>query len=123
MQDSIYSMWQDYESHLFTCKYCQTQNRGKDLVHDFDASKLVLPLDCPSCNYRVALLNIQASEEEIYKFAAQGHQTAIDHLAQPKRLYESWPDFSVGESETDAASRLAHSIEFMADPKLGQDAV
>jgi len=123
MRDKIYSLWQDYEGHLFTCSHCQTQNRGKDLVHDFDASKLVLPLDCPSCNYRVALLNIQASEEEIHKFAAQGYQTAIDHLAQPKRLYESWPDFTVGESETDAASRLAHSIEFMADKDLSQDAV
>jgi hypothetical protein len=71
----------------------------------------------------VALLNIQASEQQISDFAAQGYQSAIDHLAQPKRLYESWPDFTVGESETDTASRLAHSIEFMADKDLGQDAV
>ena len=123
MQDRVYSMWQDYESLLFTCNYCETQNLGKDLAHDFDASELVLPLDCPNCERRVALLNIQASEQQIRDFAAQGYQSAIDHLAQPTRLYESWPDFTVGESETDAASRLAHSIEFMADKDLGQDAV
>lgn len=123
MRDGIYSLWQDYESHLFTCKYCQTQNLGKDLVHDFQASERVLPLDCPSCERRVALLNIQASEEEIQKFADQGFKTALDHLSQPKRLYESWPDFTQGESEEQAISRMAHSVEFMADPKLGQDAV
>lgn len=123
MRDGIYSMWQDYESHLFTCKYCQTQNIGKDLVHDFEASELVLPLDCPMCERRVALLSIQASEEEIQKLAGLGYKTAIDHFTQPKRLYESWPDFTKGESEGEAISRIAHSIEFMAEPKLGQDAV
>lgn len=123
MRDGIHSMWQDYETHLFTCRYCQTQNLGKDLVHDFEASELVLTLDCPNCERRVALLNVKASEAEIQKLANQGYQTAIDHLGQPKRLFESWPDFTVGETETDAASRLAHSIEFMADKYLGQDAV
>jgi hypothetical protein len=116
-------MWQDYESHLFTCKYCQTQSLGKDLVHDFDASELVLPLDCPICDRRVALLNIQASEAEIQKLADQGYKTALDHLAQPKRLYESWPDFTEGEDEQQAISRMSHSVEFMADPQFGEDAV
>lgn len=123
MQDSIYSMWQDYESHLFTCKYCQTQNLGKDLVHDFDASELVLPLDCPSCERRVALLNIQASQEEIQQFAAQGYKSALEHQEKPDPHYESWPDFTVGEDETDAASRIANSIELLADSALGKDAV
>ena len=123
MNKKITSLWQDYETHQFTCEHCKTQYLGKDLVHDFDASELVLPLDCPNCARRVALLNIQASEEQIRGFAAQGYQTAIDHMAQPKRLYESWPDFTVGESDTDTVSRLAHSIEFMADKDLGLDAV
>lgn len=123
MRDGIYSMWQDYQSHIFTCKYCQNQNLGKDLVHDFDASELVLPLDCPICDRRVALLNIQASEAEIQQFAAQGYKTAIDHLAQPKRLYEAWPDFTEGEAQQQTISRIAHTVEFVADPKLGQDAV
>jgi hypothetical protein len=123
MTKKITSLWQDYETHQFTCEHCKSEFLGKDLVHDFDVSELVLPLDCPNCERRVALLHIKASEEQIRDFAAQGYQTAIDHLSQPKRLYESWPDFTVGESETDAASRLAHSIEFMADKDLGQDAV
>jgi len=140
MQDKIYSLWQDYESHLFTCSHCETKSLGEDLIHDHDASELVMPLDCPKCERRVALLNIQASKEDIEKFAAQGYKTAIDYLKQrsntsdvwsegtenknqPGRYYESFPDFTVGDSETDAASRIANSIELLADPSLGQDAV
>ena len=39
------------------------------------------------------------------------------------RYYQSWPDFTVGDSDTDAASCFAHSIEFMSDETLAQDAV
>jgi hypothetical protein len=123
MQDKITSMWQDYESHLFTCRYCQAKNLGKDLVHDYGASELVMPLDCPKCERRVALLNIEASKDEVEMFAAQGYQTAIEYLQKPERFYETWPDFTVGENETDAASRIANSIELLSDPSLGQDAV
>lgn len=123
MNKKITSLWQDYETHQFTCEHCKTQYLGKDLVHDFDASELVLPLDCPKCERRVALLNIQASKAELEKFAAEGYKTAIEAIEKPDRYYESWPDFTVGESDTDTASRLAHSIEFMADKDMGQDAV
>ena len=123
MQDKITSMWQDYESHLFTCRYCQAKNLGKDLIHDYGASELVMPLDCPKCERRVALLNIEASKDEVEMFAAQGYKTAIEYLLEPDRFYETWPDFTVGEDETDAASRIANSIELLADPSLGQDAV
>jgi hypothetical protein len=140
MNEKITSLWQDYETHLFTCEHCQSQYLGKDLVHDFDASELVLPLDCPNCERRVALLNIQASKAQIKKFADQGYKTAIDYLkgrdrtietwsdsketAEPSnRHYESFPDFTVGDDENDAASRIANSIELLADTSLGQDAV
>lgn len=39
------------------------------------------------------------------------------------RYYQSWPDFTVGDSDTDAASCFAHSIEFMSDETLAQAAV
>lgn len=39
------------------------------------------------------------------------------------RYYQSWPDFTVGDNETDAASCFAHSIEFMDDQTLAQGAV
>lgn len=39
------------------------------------------------------------------------------------RYYETWPDFNAGENEVDSTSRIAHSIELMADPSLGTDAV
>jgi len=140
MRDKIYSLWQDYESHLFTCSHCQTKSLGEALIHDHDASELVMPLDCPKCERRVALLNIQASKEDIEKFATQGYKTAIEYLKQrgntsdtwPQdtddekqagRYFESYPDFTVGDNETDAASRIANSIELLADPSLGQEAV
>ena len=123
MQDKITSMWQDYESHLFTCEKCQTKTLGKDLVHDYGASELVMPLDCPNCERRVALLSIEATKDQIEILAAQGYQTAIEALEKPDRFYETWPDFTVGDDETDAASRIANSIELLSDPSLGQDAV
>lgn len=123
MQKKITSLWQDYETHLFTCGQCQTKTLGKNLVHDYDASELVLPLDCPSCERRVTLLNIEARIEEIQKFASQGYKSAIEHLATTGRHYESWPYFTQGENEAEAASRIAHSIELMSDSKLGEDAV
>jgi hypothetical protein len=70
MNEKITSLWQDYETHLFTCEHCSFHFLGKDLVHDFNASELVMPLDCPNCERRVALLNIQASEERIQTFSA-----------------------------------------------------
>lgn len=123
MKNDIHSVWQDYESHLFTCKHCNTETLGSNLIHDFDASELVMPLECPACEKRVALLNIQATRDEIKAFAAQGYKTAIDHLENPDRYYETWPDFTAGEDANDAASRIAHSMALMADPKLGSDAV
>jgi ribulose bisphosphate carboxylase small subunit len=123
MNKKITSLWQDYETHQFTCGYCKTKHLGKDLIHDFDASELVLPLDCPNCERRVALLNIQASAQEIELFAAQGYQTAIEHLKKPDPYYESWPDFTQTDSDDESISRMAHSIEFLADENLGQDAV
>lgn len=137
MNEKIISLWQDYETHQFTCEHCKTQYLGKDLVHDFDASELVLPLDCPNCERRVVLLNIQASKEQIQAFAAQGYKTAKEYLRgrdqtldswpdslEPSdRYYESFPDFTIGDSETDAVSRMANAIELLADPSLGQESV
>lgn len=42
---------------------------------------------------------------------------------KPNPNYESWPDFTQGEDVSQAVSRMAHSIEFMADPTLGNDAI
>lgn len=123
MQDKINSMWQDYESHLFTCEKCQTKTFGKDLVHDYGASELVMPLDCPKCKRRVALLNIEASKDQVEMFAAQGYKTAIEYLEKPDRYYETWPDFTVCDNESDAASRIANTIELLAESSLGRDAV
>lgn len=40
-----------------------------------------------------------------------------------ERWYETYPDFTAGESEEEQAERLAHTINFMADEKLGKEAV
>ena len=37
--------------------------------------------------------------------------------------YETWPDFTAGETAEDGVARLAHTFRFMADKDLGRDAV
>lgn len=80
MSKEVTSIWQDYETHLFTCGHCKSKTLGEDLIHDYDSSALILPLDCPKCGYRVALLTIQATTGEIEKFTESGYKTAIEHL-------------------------------------------
>jgi NAD-dependent SIR2 family protein deacetylase len=77
MNKKITILWQDYETQHFTCSHCQTKSFGEDLIHDHDDSELVIPLDCPKCERRVALLNIQAPKEDIEKVAAQAYKTAF----------------------------------------------
>lgn len=124
MEPNIYSMWQDYETHLFTCENCKTQTLGENLMHDFEASESVLSLDCPSCAFRVALLNIQATKDEIAVLAAMGYETALAQQAkQGERWYESYPDFTNGLTPEESVERAAYAIEFMADPKLSRPAI
>lgn len=117
-------MWQDYETHLFTCPNCNTQSLGKKLIHDFEDSESVLSLDCPACKFRVALLNIQATKQEIAVFAELGFKTAIAQQEKlNERWYESYPDFTKGLTPEELIERAAYAIEFMAVPNLGRPAI
>lgn len=44
-------------------------------------------------------------------------------MSDDNRWYESYPDFTQGESPEEQAERLTHTIYFMADPALGKAGV
>ena len=44
-------------------------------------------------------------------------------MSEDERWYESYPDFTQGESPEEQAERLTHTIFFMADPALGKSGV
>lgn len=44
-------------------------------------------------------------------------------MSDEKRWYETFPDFTQGEDAEEQAERLAHTINFMADPALGEPGV
>ena len=44
-------------------------------------------------------------------------------MSDDNRWYESYPDFTQGETPEEQAERLAHTINFMADEALGESAV
>jgi hypothetical protein len=44
-------------------------------------------------------------------------------MSDDNRWYESYPDFTQGETPEEQAERLAHTINFMADEALGERAV
>lgn len=44
-------------------------------------------------------------------------------MSDEKRWYETFPDFTQGETPEEQAERLAHTIHFMADPALGEPAI
>ena len=44
-------------------------------------------------------------------------------MSEDNRWYESYPDFTQGETPEEQAERLAHTINFMADEALGKSGV
>lgn len=44
-------------------------------------------------------------------------------MSEEKRWYETFPDFTSDETPEEQAERLAHTIDFMNDPVLGEPAI
>lgn len=44
-------------------------------------------------------------------------------MSEDNRWYESFPDFTQGETPEEQAERLAHTINFMSDAALGEPAI
>ena len=80
----IHSAWQNYREAKFRCSDCKKSWLGADLRSDFEGS--VLGLRCPDCDKKLRNLSVEATNEQIEQFAAEGSTEAIEHL---KRLADS----------------------------------
>lgn len=77
-KEEFYSAWQNYQAAHFRCSKCKKDWLGDKLENDFQG--LVLTLRCPKCHRKLIHLGVEASIEEVQRFAAEGSPTAIEHL-------------------------------------------
>jgi DNA-directed RNA polymerase subunit RPC12/RpoP len=77
-KEEFHSAWQNYQAASFRCSKCKKSFPGESLENDFQG--LVLTLRCPKCHRKLVHLSVEASNEEIEQFAAEGSPTAIEHL-------------------------------------------
>jgi DNA-directed RNA polymerase subunit RPC12/RpoP len=76
--EEFYSAWQNYQAASFRCSKCKKSFAGDALENDFQG--LVLTLRCPKCHRKLVHLSVEATNEQIERFAAEGSPTAIEHL-------------------------------------------
>ncbi len=74
----IHSAWQNYREAKFRCSDCNKSWLGADLQHDFEGS--VLGLRCPGCDRKLRNLSVEATNEQIEQFAAEGSTEALEYL-------------------------------------------
>ena len=74
----IHSAWQNYREAKYRCSDCKKSWLGADLQHDFEGS--VLGLRCPDCDRKLRNLSVEATNELIAQFAAEGSVEAIEYL-------------------------------------------
>lgn len=74
----IHSAWQNYREAKFRCSDCNKSWLGADLRNDFEGS--VLGLRCPDCDKKLRNLSVEATNEQIEQFAAEGSKEAIEYL-------------------------------------------
>ena len=85
-KEEFYSAWQNYQAAYFRCSKCKKDWLGDKLENDFQG--LVLTLRCPKCHRKLIHLGVEASIEEVQRFAEEGSPTAIEHLAMMARCKE-----------------------------------
>jgi DNA-directed RNA polymerase subunit RPC12/RpoP len=87
IKEEFYSAWQNYQAASFRCSKCKKSFAGDALENDFQG--LVLTLRCPKCHRKLVHLSVEASFEEVERFAAEGSPTAIEHLEMMAKYKES----------------------------------
>ena len=89
-RSAIVSAWQNYGDARFRCSTCKKSWRGSSLETDYEG--LVLGLRCPDCHQKLRNLSVEATDEQIEKFAAEGSTEAIAYLAMKARTENSEED-------------------------------
>jgi DNA-directed RNA polymerase subunit RPC12/RpoP len=77
-REPFYSAWKNYQAASFRCSTCKKNFPGDSLESDFQG--LVLTLRCPKCHRKLVHLSVEATNEQIERFAAEGSPIAIEHL-------------------------------------------
>ena len=75
----FFSAWQDYEDWLSRCPDCTWEGVLREAIFEWETD-MVSCLRCPNCKNKLALLNNEASREEIVSFAEQGSKKALRYL-------------------------------------------
>lgn len=86
-KDEFYSAWQNYQAASFRCSKCKKSFPGGSLENDFQG--LVLTLRCPKCHRKLVHLSVEATNDQIEQFAAEGSPTAIEHLEMMAKYKEA----------------------------------
>ena len=75
----FFSGWEDYEKWESTCPDCSwTGLLSLTILHQ--ETELISALRCPTCNHKLALIENEATLDQLRAFAAQGSEKAIRHL-------------------------------------------
>ena len=74
-----FSAWQDYEKWESTCSSCNWTGLLSLAILDPE-TKLISLLRCPKCDRQLAVMENEATLDQIRAFAAQGSEKAIQHL-------------------------------------------
>jgi DNA-directed RNA polymerase subunit RPC12/RpoP len=86
-KEEFHSAWQNYQAASFRCSKCKKSFAGDILENDFQG--LVLTLRCPKCHQKLVHLSVEATNEQIEQFAAEGSPTAIEHLEMMAKYKEA----------------------------------
>ena len=83
----IFSAWENYREWESTCPDCNWTGLLSQAVSDYE-SDMVSSLHCPECDRKIALMNNEASHEEIVEFAVCGFYKARQYLKRQAELKE-----------------------------------
>ena len=84
----IFSAWENYKEWESTCPNCNWKGLLAQALPDYE-SPMVSSLHCPECECKLALMNNQASQEEIVDLAVRGSKQAIRHLERKVEVDEN----------------------------------
>jgi hypothetical protein len=75
----FFSAWEDYEKWESACPDCNWTGLLSLAILDQE-TELVSALRCPTCNRKLALMENEATPDQIRTLAAQGSEKAMKHL-------------------------------------------
>ena len=75
----FFSGWEDYEKWESVCPDCNWTGLLSLAIFDQE-TELISSLRCPTCDRKLALMENEATPDQLRTLAAQGSEKAIKHL-------------------------------------------